>query len=328
MIAAPHIASGKSPPGKKEAAPAKEAAGSGDREESASIGRKAQASKNPCFRKEPADGFNLDAERAVLGAMMLSPETIVAAQTLNPEHFCPPHDTIFDVIAGLHVGAKPVLPATVAEELRNRGRLNAVGGAAYVAGLAAAGIDSPAVVKYYAGEIIEKWGKRRGREISARLKLDMENGASLLAFRDALAEAEAVMEQASQTTPATILAAPRFSPTTPPPKPRSIFRIGGTTIATPGNIVAITGQAKSGKTALLSAMIAAPMVPQGDTFGFESDNADNAALVHFDTEQSPFDHHAVVSLGIPTCSQNGCAFWPGSMATALVAGQDPRVFRL
>ena len=41
-------------------------------------------------------------------------------------------------------------------------------------------------------------------------------------------------------------------------------------------------------------MIAGSMEPTGDTLGVHSSNPTRAALIHFDTEQSPYDHHAVI----------------------------------
>ncbi len=102
---------------------------------------------------------------------------------------------------------------------------------------------------------------------------------------------------------ADILAARRFNAATPPAKPRPIYILADATIATQGNIQVISAQAKAGKTAFVGAMIAATMQPTGDTLGVSSSNPTAAAVVHFDTEQSPYDHHAVImqALGRAGC---------------------------
>lgn len=94
---------------------------------------------------------------------------------------------------------------------------------------------------------------------------------------------------------ADILAARRFNAATPPPKPRPIYTLAGATVATQGNVEVIAAQAKAGKTAFIGAMIASTMQPTGDTLGVSSSNLTGAAVIHFDTEQSPYDHHAVIT---------------------------------
>jgi len=95
-----------------------------------------------------------------------------------------------------------------------------------------------------------------------------------------------------------LLDARRFDLAMPPPPARSIYRIGAATIATPGNLVVVAAQAKAGKSALVGAFIAAATGMDGDTLGIISGNADGRALIHFDTEQSPADHHALVATAL------------------------------
>lgn len=94
-----------------------------------------------------------------------------------------------------------------------------------------------------------------------------------------------------------LLRARAFDPSKTPPPLRPIFSLGGVVIATPGNLVAITAQAKVGKSALVSALTAAAMVPEGaetDLLSAVGYNAAGKGLLYFDTEQSPDDFwHAV-----------------------------------
>jgi hypothetical protein len=103
-------------------------------------------------------------------------------------------------------------------------------------------------------------------------------------------------EQAERFT--AILAARRFDLAAPPPPARSIYRLGNATIATPGNLFVIAAQAKAGKSALVGALIASATGAHGDTLGMVSGNADGRGLVHFDTEQSPADHHGIVATAL------------------------------
>jgi hypothetical protein len=83
----------------------------------------------------------------------------------------------------------------------------------------------------------------------------------------------------------------RFDFDHPPRRPESIFKLGGQVIATPGNLVIIQSQVKSGKSAFVGAMIASPISedPLGDFLGVSAAGANGKAIIHFDTEQSRYD---------------------------------------
>lgn len=76
--------------------------------------------------------YNLDAERSVLGAMLLSKEAVdIAVEQLRPEDFFKPtHGFIFDAINALFAVAEPVDVTTVSEALNRAGLLQQVGGIA------------------------------------------------------------------------------------------------------------------------------------------------------------------------------------------------------
>lgn len=83
-----------------------------------------------------------------------------------------------------------------------------------------------------------------------------------------------------------------------PEKPLEVVRLAGQGICTPGNITAISAQAKAGKSAALGGLLAAMFSDLGgedtpwdavDCLGFECAPADGKAVVWFDTEQSPHD---------------------------------------
>jgi hypothetical protein len=73
--------------------------------------------------------------------------------------------------------------------------------------------------------------------------------------------------------------------------------LGKVTVCTVGNLTTITAQAKQGKTAANSAMIASTFAsPDADCLGFSSKNESGHAVIHIDTEQSPYDHAELVRL--------------------------------
>jgi replicative DNA helicase len=110
-------------------------------------------------RVPPSD---LDAEGAVLSAALLSPDAFDQVQEfLRPEHFyAERHRRIFEAVCELHAGGQPVDIAIVASWLRDRGRLEQVGGTPYLAELVDA---TPAVahVAAHARIIHEKWRLRQ-----------------------------------------------------------------------------------------------------------------------------------------------------------------------
>jgi replicative DNA helicase len=80
---------------------------------------------------------DLDAERSVLGAMLLEKEALNEVfQSLHPDDFYrSAHSRIFEAMMGLYERSEPVDEITLTAELRHLGFLENVGGAAYVASL-------------------------------------------------------------------------------------------------------------------------------------------------------------------------------------------------
>lgn len=87
--------------------------------------------------EERVPPHNLEAERSVLGAALLSKDALNdVIEEIRPEDFYDPnHREIFDAIFELSKKNVPVDALTVSEELDKRGSLNMVGGRAYVASL-------------------------------------------------------------------------------------------------------------------------------------------------------------------------------------------------
>lgn len=99
------------------------------------------------------------------------------------------------------------------------------------------------------------------------------------------------------TAPPDLLTPRRFNFAVVPEKPVPIFTLGDTVISTVGNITNIQAPPKGGKSAVVASMIAAVLNGnrQGvDTLGFSAENPEGKALIHFDTEQSAYDHDQLV----------------------------------
>lgn len=98
----------------------------------------------------------LDAERAVLGAMMLDPEAVSrAVEILDEQNFYrEAHRKIFSVMHDLFEKSEPVDQVTVAQALQDRSQLEEIGGAYELSRLL--DIPSSANLEYYAKSVLEK----------------------------------------------------------------------------------------------------------------------------------------------------------------------------
>ncbi len=93
------------------------------------------------------------------------------------------------------------------------------------------------------------------------------------------------------------LAARKFDFAEIPEKPAAVLKLDGVTLSTPGNLTNIQAPPKAGKSAAIAAALAGILRGDnngGDCLGFSSDNPECKAVIHFDTEQSRYDHHALV----------------------------------
>ncbi|HJX75097.1 MAG TPA: DnaB-like helicase N-terminal domain-containing protein, partial [Gaiella sp.] len=105
---------------------------------------------------------NLEAEEAVLGAMLLS-ETAIGAVTEivdASDFYRGSHGTVYRTCLALWAKGEPVDAITLANELEERGELEQIGGTARVAELAAL-VSATANVEHYA-RIVKETATLRG----------------------------------------------------------------------------------------------------------------------------------------------------------------------
>ena len=96
---------------------------------------------------------NLDAERSVLGAILLDNKSLDGAITLKREDFfLEQHRRIFSQMVTLAENQQPIDLVTLTEELHKRGELESAGGAPYIASLAD-GMPKVSNVEHY-GKIV------------------------------------------------------------------------------------------------------------------------------------------------------------------------------
>ena len=133
-----------------------------------------------------------ESERSVLGAMLRSRQaTQIAVENLKPDDFYDPANReIFAAMQDMANESRPVDLVTLDEELTRRGRLDAVGGAAYLVELSQ-GVPSAANVQAYIRIVDEKSTLRRLISAADRILQDSyagekENGEILEAAEKAI----------------------------------------------------------------------------------------------------------------------------------------------
>jgi len=101
----------------------------------------------------------------------------------------------------------------------------------------------------------------------------------------------------------------RFNPATQPPPDEVCLTIGEIPIAARGNLTALQGKSKVGKSAVVSAILAGAQrgefALEGDTLCISWKGKDAGAIIHLDTEQSPADWHGLVSRSVTRAGLDG-----------------------
>jgi len=118
-------------------------------------------------RTPPQD---LDAERSVLGGMMISKDAIadVVEQIRGTDFYRPAHEVIYDAILDLYGRGEPADAITVADELTKRGEIGRIGGAPYLHTLISS-VPTAANAGYYARIVRERSVLRKLVEAGTRI---------------------------------------------------------------------------------------------------------------------------------------------------------------
>jgi hypothetical protein len=98
-------------------------------------------------------------------------------------------------------------------------------------------------------------------------------------------------------------------------------------VCTAGNLTTIGAQAKAGKSAVIGAMIAAVTCAElsitgRDTLGVSASPPGHKKLLHFDTEQSPHDAHALIQRSLRRAGGSGVPKFLDSYGLAGFSAQD------
>lgn len=110
------------------------------------------ATTTPTIQSQP---HSLEAERTVLGALLLDPDAIIkVSDVLHPTDFYDPvHKEIFQAIFELYQAHEPIDFVTVTNKLSGSEKMNAIGGSAFLADLASAVPTASHIYQY--GQIVK-----------------------------------------------------------------------------------------------------------------------------------------------------------------------------
>jgi hypothetical protein len=127
----------------------------------------------------------------------------------------------------------------------------------------------------------------------------------------------------------TRLHARRFDFTVEPVEPVPRFLINGRSVCTAGNLTNIIAQAKAGKTAVVAAAIAAAICAENgaddlDTLGITATAPGSKHLLHFDTEQSTYDHDQLVRRALRRARVDSAPAWLDSYSCAGFSADELR----
>lgn len=158
------------------------------------------------YDNTPPPHQNPDAERAVLGALLLDPHLAdqLAQEVTRTDFYHPKHETIWDACHTIHADPDRKLdPLTLSDHLARTGQLQRIGGAPYLHDLMQA-CPLPSNATYYAHQVRDAARLRAVADTATRLRRLADKADPTLidsALADALQELDT--------------AAARFGPTTP-----------------------------------------------------------------------------------------------------------------
>lgn len=223
---------------------------------------------------------DLPLEEAILGAVILESKAIERVKILRPDHFyTEAHKEIFRAIIHLLSHNEAIDMRTVVAQLRKDGKIEIVGGAAYIAELTNR-VSSTANIETHARIIMEMAVKRSLiMDASATHQEAYEDTTDVFELLDRkILDLQALRDTTVKQTPESIVKKQwesRFL-TSPPPKTVPLIVIGDCPVVTAGNYTLLIGKKKTRKTLFMVWLIS-------EYLRKHSDHA--SRIILFDTEQ-------------------------------------------
>lgn len=271
-----------------------------------------------------------DMERGVLSCILLSPRECLPKVVQRFHGQSPWHSLVHQTVfcAMVSVGAESLDVLSLHGYLKDNAELDQVGGIGYLNQIQDAA-PSAANLSYYLDIVWEKYELRRRIQLCTDIvgRIHAHTGDS----NGLLDEVDRDLGQLAKRGPATDdwgtrLAACAFDFARQPPPFVPVYSLCGHPTCTSGNLTSIVSQAKTGKSAVVGAMLGSTMVDDfcdtvPDLLGFKSANPANKAVIHFDTEQSPYDAWHVVARAV---RRAGVSSPPAWLISYCLTGMLPR----
>lgn len=208
---------------------------------------------------------DLDAEQAVLGAMLYGHQAIAdASAAMDPaDHYRPAHETIHRAILAIHADGDPVDPITLTAALGKTGEIARIGGSTYIHTLANA-VPTAANAEHYAEIVHERAVRRRVIETATRIAQQGYDASIPANELRALAREEIQAVTEDDGPGAADATGWDFSDLTPvldgthkPAQPVVGARDDGVGLFYPGRVNGIQGESEAGKSwvALISSLV-------------------------------------------------------------------------
>ena len=279
----------------------------------------------PRANREPP--HSVEAEEFLLSGLLLDGEKEIGRcieSGLPPAVFySPANRVIYERVCEMHRRGLPVDVAVLSEELKATGQLEIVGGVPYLAQISGR-VPTTAQSTYFIGKVRDLYLLRElARVASATVEQCREHEGEIRPLVDrVLADYAAVGKLCTVNPIVAELSACLFDPQVELEKPRVVYRLGGRAICTEGNLATIIAQAKAGKSAFVGAFISAAVTRSDtiDALGITGRNHAEGAVLHFDTEQSPHDHSALLRRALARADREA---WPTWFRSYQFSGKPP-----
>ena len=287
----------------------------------------------PADRPPAPPPASRDAETALIGCCLLDGEStadLCTARGVTHAAFTTPlNQLLWTTITALRLSKQPALLETVSADLQSRGKLTAEA-ASSLAQIVSYSATTAAVPQLI--DSVLQAERRRDTVHAARVLLAQAEDPSS-EIDQALHEAQSRLTRASESAKGKIadrLKSRSFDLSNPPDEAPARILINARPVCSPGNITNLIAQAKAGKTAFTSALIAAAIVADAelqdrDTLGVTATAPGTLNLLHIDTEQSPFDHDQLIRLCL---RRAGVATPPKWLRSYALAGFNAKDLRL
>src|SRR3954469_8691713 len=139
---------------------------------------------------------NLDAEASILGGIILRNDVLLQLETLEiDDYYHMPHKIVFEAIRNLEAAAKPIDVVTLENEIEKKGKLEAIGGIAFLGELALRVPTVDNILSYT--EIVKDHSQAR-KLILAASEISEKGYEDDLEIRDYLDDAEAKIFEVTQ----------------------------------------------------------------------------------------------------------------------------------